>query len=83
MTTETQPFDADHVVDARAEACPGPLVRTKRAVEAAEPGETVAVLSKDPGTAPDLERWCTKLGHEWLGAGLEDGVHQIGIRKAG
>lgn len=50
-------------VDARGLKCPLPLVKTKLALEAAAPGETVRVLATDPEAPIDLAAFAASAGH--------------------
>lgn len=50
-------------VDARGLKCPLPLVKTKLALEEAEPGVTVRVLATDPEAPIDLAAWAAGAGH--------------------
>jgi tRNA 2-thiouridine synthesizing protein A len=50
-------------VDARGLKCPLPLVKTKLALEEAEPGESVRVLATDPEAPIDLAAWADHGGH--------------------
>jgi len=62
-------------VDARGLKCPLPLVKTKLALEKAEPGETVRVLATDPEAPIDLAAWAAQAGHEYRE--LEPGVFEL------
>jgi len=54
-----------HTVDARGLKCPLPLVKTKLALEEAEPGETVRVLATDPEAPIDLAAFAASAGHTY------------------
>lgn len=62
-------------VDARGLKCPLPLVKTKLALEKAEPGETVRVLATDPEAPIDLAAWAWQAGHEYRE--VESGVFEL------
>jgi tRNA 2-thiouridine synthesizing protein A len=62
-------------VDARGLKCPLPLVKTKLALEKAEPGETVRVLATDPEAPIDLAAWAGQAGHDYRE--LEPGVFEL------
>jgi len=82
MTTdELKGLHIDKVVDARGSACPGPLMATKKALGEMKSGETVEVLSSDPGTKRDVPMWAVKKGFEYLGDILEDGYFKLYIKK--
>jgi tRNA 2-thiouridine synthesizing protein A len=62
-------------VDARGLKCPLPLVKTKLALEKAEPGESVRVLATDPEAPIDLAAWAGQAGHGYRE--LEPGVFEL------
>jgi tRNA 2-thiouridine synthesizing protein A len=68
---------ADKVVDARATACPGPLLAAKKAVGEMQSGQVMEVMSSDPATKRDLPKWAMKKGHEYLGTVEESGFFRI------
>lgn len=72
----------DKEIDARGSFCPGPLMELIRAVRAAEVGNVIAVLSKDPGSRTDIPAWVAKAGHELITLDDEDGYARFVIRKA-
>ena len=45
-------------------------------------GETLKVLSSDPGFVADAPAWCRQTGHELLDVGMEDDHYAATIRKA-
>jgi tRNA 2-thiouridine synthesizing protein A len=69
------------VVDARAMACPGPLLEAKKSIGAVKPGEILEIWSGDPNTKKDMPRWCQKVGHEFLGVLASDGYDRLFIRR--
>lgn len=68
-------------VDARAMACPGPLLEAKKSIGLVKVGEVLEIWSGDPNTQKDLPRWCEKVGHEYLGAMAGDGYDRLFIRR--
>ena len=67
--------------DARAMACPGPLLEAKKSIGTVKVGEVLEIWSGDPGTKRDMPAWCTKVGHEFLGAITSDGYDRLFIRR--
>jgi tRNA 2-thiouridine synthesizing protein A len=55
------------VVDCLGLACPIPVVRLARAVDQAEVGAVVELLSDDPGAKVDIPVWCRLKDQELLG----------------
>jgi len=68
-------------VDARAMACPGPLLEAKKSIGLVKVGEVLEIWSGDPNTQKDMPRWCVKVGHEYLGAVAGDGYDRLFIRR--
>ena len=65
------------VVDARGSACPGPLLEAKKGIGKVKIGETLEILSNDPGTRNDIPIWAKKVGHEYLGHVEADGYDRL------
>lgn len=74
---ELKNLDVDKSVDARATACPGPLLAAKKAVRELESGQLMEVMSADPATKRDIPKWAQKKGHEYLGTVEESGFFRI------
>jgi tRNA 2-thiouridine synthesizing protein A len=73
--------EAAKVVDARGSACPGPLLEAKKGIGGIKVGEVLEIWSGDAGTKRDIPKWCTKVGHEFLGALEADGYDRIFIKR--
>jgi len=80
--TNLNEIEAAEVVDARAMACPGPLLEAKKSIGGVKVGEVLEIWSGDPGTKEDMPRWCEKVGHEYLGDLEADGYERLFIRRA-
>ncbi len=74
-------IEAAKVVDARAMACPGPLLEAKKGIAEVKVGEVLEIWSGDAGTKNDMPRWCDKVGHEFLGCMEADGYDRLFIRR--
>jgi tRNA 2-thiouridine synthesizing protein A len=68
----------ESVLDARRLLCPMPVIRTQDAVRKLQPGQTLRVLSTDPGVLHDIPAWCRVHGHEVLD--IQEGEDEIVIR---
>jgi tRNA 2-thiouridine synthesizing protein A len=68
-------------VDARAMACPGPLLEAKKSIGLVKVGDVLDIWSGDPNTKKDMPRWCEKVGHEFLGVISADGYDRLFIRR--
>jgi tRNA 2-thiouridine synthesizing protein A len=79
--TELNSIDAAKVVDARAMACPGPLLEAKKSIGGVKIGEVLEIWSGDTNTKDDMPNWCRKVGHEYLGELEADGYERLFIRR--
>jgi tRNA 2-thiouridine synthesizing protein A len=71
-----------HTVDAKGQACPGPLVTLARALKEARVGDLFELLATDPGSRSDVPSWADLTGNELIEAEtLEDGSFRYVIRK--
>ncbi len=73
--------EAAKVVDARAMACPGPLLEAKKSMGDVKVGEVLEIWSGDTKTKEDMPRWCKKVGHEYLGDAPGEGYDRLFIRR--
>ena len=82
MTEQAPPnIEAAKVVDARAMACPGPLLEAKKGIGEVKVGEVLEIWSGDANTKNDMPRWCEKVGHEFVGALTAEGYDRLFIRR--
>ena len=52
--------------------CPMPVIRTQDKVNQLQPGDTLEVVSTDPGALNDIPAWCRINGHKILETRDED-----------
>jgi TusA-related sulfurtransferase len=78
---ELEQLTAAETVDARAMACPGPLLEAKKSIGKVKVGEILELWAGDPNTKVDMPRWCAKVGHEYLGDLQADGYERLFIRR--
>ena len=81
MTEDLSTIQASKVVDARAMACPGPLLEAKKSIGVIKVGEILEIWSGDANTKADMPRWCKKVGHEYLGDVSGDGYERLFIKR--
>ena len=70
MTTATMDLtdiQSDKLIDARASACPGPLLEAKKGIGAVKVGQVLEIWAGSDDTRTNLSRWCKKTGNEFLG----------------
>lgn len=74
-------MNSTNVLDAKGLACPMPIVRTKKAINALETGEVLEVHVTDKGAAVDFPAWANASGHEILEQTDDAGILKILIKK--
>ena len=79
--SELKALTIGKVIDARGTACPGPMLEAKRAIGEVAVGGAMEVQSSDSGTIIDIQRWCKKMGHEYLGDVENDGFWSVYLRR--
>jgi TusA-related sulfurtransferase len=72
---------AAHSVDARAMACPGPLLEAKKAIGSVPVGKILEIMSGDKGSREDIPAWCKKTGHEYMGVLERDGYDSLFVTR--
>ena len=80
-TGELKALKVAKLVDARGTACPGPLLEARRAISECPVGGVMEIQSSDSETVVSVERWCKKMGFEYLGSVENDGFWSIYLRK--
>ena len=71
----------DYILDTVGRFCPVPIIETSRRFEDMKAGETLTVISDDPGIRNDMPSWCSLTGHEFLGEEEGDDVFRVFVRK--
>jgi TusA-related sulfurtransferase len=74
-------LDVAKTIDARGTACPGPMLEAKRAIGECPVEGVMEVQSSDNGTIVDIQRWCKKMGHDYLGDVENDGYWSVYLRR--
>ncbi|MFD3450413.1 sulfurtransferase TusA family protein [Microbacteriaceae bacterium 4G12] len=75
-------MNAKQVLDTKGLACPLPIVRTKKAMDAFSSGEVLEIHVTDKGAASDIPAWAKTNGHQILKQVEEDGVLKFWVQKA-
>lgn len=55
------------------QACPIPVLKTKKALAKMAAGEQIRVISTDPHSIADLKEFCAQTGHRYLEEGTREG----------
>lgn len=72
---------ADKVLDAKGLNCPLPILKAKKALKEIEAGQTLQVLSTDPGSVADFQAFSRTTGNKLLEHSEEGGVYDFLIEK--
>jgi tRNA 2-thiouridine synthesizing protein A len=78
-TVALEPVDRE--VDARGLNCPLPILRTKKALNGMTSGQTIRVLTTEPGSVRDFRAFCRQSGNELVGEGERDGAFWFVLRR--
>jgi tRNA 2-thiouridine synthesizing protein A len=74
---------ADQVLDAKGMNCPLPILKAKKALTPLAAGQTLEVISTDPGSMADFAAFCRTTGHVLLEQNQDGGIYTYLIRKSG
>lgn len=72
---------ADQELDVRGLNCPLPILKTKKALNTMQSGQTIQVLATDPGSMLDFKAFAVQSGHELIEAVETDGVFRFLLKK--
>jgi tRNA 2-thiouridine synthesizing protein A len=75
--------DITTTLDVRGQLCPLPIVRASQAMKQLTAGQTLEVLSTDPGSVPDFAAWSKVTGNELLEHSQDDDVFRFVLRRGG
>jgi len=74
---------ATKTLDAKGLNCPLPVLKAKKSIKGLETGDTLEVLSTDPGSVSDFDSFCKATGDQLLEQAKEsDGVFRFLIQKS-
>ncbi len=82
MESGQQASVADRELDARGLNCPLPILHTKRVLKEMSSGQTLRVLSTDPGSIIDFQVFAMRSGHELLELKQGEGEFSFLLKKA-
>ena len=72
---------ADNVLDVKGLNCPLPILKTKKALKELAQGDTLEVLTTDPGSVADFQAFCRTTGNELLEHDEDGGVYSFLLQK--
>ena len=70
-----------HTLNAVGLQCPGPIMKTYKAMEALDAGELLEVTASDPAFGCDIRAWAKKTGNDLLSVKAEKGLVIVLLRK--
>ena len=74
---------ATKTLNAKGLNCPLPVLKAKKSIKGLETGDTLEVLSTDPGSVSDFCSFCKATGDQLLELAKEsDGVFRFLIQKS-
>lgn len=56
----------DLELDCRGLSCPIPIIKTKKAIDTLSSGQTLKMISTDPGSVNDVSAWSRRTGNPLL-----------------
>jgi peroxiredoxin family protein/TusA-related sulfurtransferase len=71
----------DDTLDVKGKACPMPVLKTKKGLEALEDGQVLEVLATDKGSKSDIPAWADKTGNKVLEVIEEGEVIKFYVQK--
>jgi tRNA 2-thiouridine synthesizing protein A len=63
-------------------ACPMPVVKISKEIKTVNIGDTVEVLTTDPGSLSDFPAWAKTTGQQVVETKQENGVIRIFVKRA-
>ena len=63
---EIEVIKEDVLLDCSGMLCPMPIVKTKKTMDALQPGQILKMISTDAGSPPDIAAWSRQTGNELL-----------------
>lgn len=71
----------DQTLDCSGLACPMPILKTKKAVEALQIGQVLKMIATDPGSTSDMNAWTQKTGHQLVASEQEGGKFIFYVKR--
>lgn len=75
-------MEANQTLDARGLNCPLPILRTKKTLNTLKSGDTLKMVSTDPGSLKDIAAFCNQTGNTLLSSQQSGKDFEFYIRKA-
>jgi TusA-related sulfurtransferase len=76
-----EPINPNRTLDCRGDACPLPLLKTKKTMTDMATGEILEVIGTDQGSKHDLPSWAARTGNTYLGVKEEGELFHFYLQK--
>jgi tRNA 2-thiouridine synthesizing protein A len=73
---------SDQVLDCSGMACPMPILKTKKAVDALQIGQVLKMIATDAGSVSDMTAWTSKTGHQLVAQEKEGDKFIFYVKRA-
>ena len=74
-------IQTENVLDAKGLACPMPIVKTRKEMNAMDSGQVLKILVTEKGAKADLTAWAKSGGHDLLNHQVDGDVLKFGVQK--
>jgi len=74
---------ATQTLDTKGLNCPLPVLKARKALKGLAPGDTLEILSTDPGAVKDFEAFCRTTGNELVESEEVDGAFRFLLKVCG
>ena len=74
--------DFDKELDTSGLNCPLPIIKAKKEIKGMDAGQTLKIISTDPGAVKDFESFATQTGNELLSTEEKDNKFYFLLKKS-
>ena len=72
----------DRELDASGLNCPLPILRAKKALSDMQSGQTILIISTDPGSVKDFEAFSKQTGNQLMSSGEDSGKFKFVMKRS-
>ena len=72
-------FDSE--LDCQGLNCPLPILKTKKAIDGLNSGQTLKMMATDPGSVNDVRSWTKRTGNPLMDQSEDNGIYSFLIQK--
>ena len=73
--------DFDKELDTSGLNCPLPIIKAKKEINTMDAGQTLKIISTDPGAVKDFESFANQTGNELLSTEEKDNIFYFLLKK--